>query len=310
MSAFELEPGASGATGPTGVTGSNGGTGPTGPTGATGDAGSTGATGPTGAGVTGATGPTGATGNAGSAGATGPTGPTGAGSTGATGPTGSGATGPTGLTGSQGSTGPTGPTGSGVPSGDAGGDLANTYPNPTLRHQRFLAGLGITSETYRITHGTGFAALTSQQIVCGLLALLEGDTVTNIILEVAIAAAGTSPTTMRIGLADSAGVMLAVSANENAAATWPTGFKAIAMGTPYPVTTSGVYYCCIIQNGAFGTTNPSWAQASSTAPKTSSPIGSGKGAYKWQNTQTDLPIVGNSLTLIDGGGVFPWFGVS
>lgn len=103
--------GPAGATGPTGATGPAGATGAQGvqgPPGATGAAGPTGASGPKGdAGSTGATGAAGPKGDTGDVGPAGPTGPTGA--TGATGATGS--QGPKGDTGAQGPAGPQPPLG-------------------------------------------------------------------------------------------------------------------------------------------------------------------------------------------------------
>jgi hypothetical protein len=156
--------GDAGPTGAPGPIGPKGDIGLTGPAGVKGDAGPTGAPGPIGPkGDIGLTGPAGVKGDAGPTGAPGPIGPKGdigltgpagvkgdAGPTGAPGPKGDigltgaqgiqgvqGPLGPAGLPGLPGAVGPQGPIGPAGPAGSiagapAGGELAGTYPNPTI----------------------------------------------------------------------------------------------------------------------------------------------------------------------------------
>ncbi|MES2903857.1 MAG: hypothetical protein V4696_06710, partial [Pseudomonadota bacterium] len=71
--------------------------------------------------------------------------------------------------------------------------------------------------------------------------LRAGQLVSNISLCSATTAAGT-PTNYRFGLFDSARALLAESANQTTSAWAANNVKTLAMGTPYRVPTSGLYY--------------------------------------------------------------------
>jgi hypothetical protein len=88
-----------------------------------------------------------------------------------------------------------------------------------------------------------------------------GSTVTNVVLLVNTAAAGTAPTGFFVGLAGPTGTMVAQS-NNLAAAGGPlaVGPNAMALSATYTASpsdsTTGFFYVAILQNGSWGTTQP------------------------------------------------------
>lgn len=169
-----------------------------------------------------------------------------------------------------------------------------------------LTAQGLVSEPYPgILAGAATAPAT--QVVYGvLLGLRAGDVVTGIVIRNTVAAVGTDPTTARFGLATSAGVMLAVSGNVNAAASWATGARQHALSAPYTITSEGAYYACYVVNGTWSATQPTPLHATSTTGYTAL-TGKVAPAFQWAG-QTDLPAVDASLTLTASGRTY-WLGV-
>jgi hypothetical protein len=170
-----------------------------------------------------------------------------------------------------------------------------TWTRVVARSQLAQTAAGVISENYPPYVATSSNAPTSQVVFGYLLGLRAGDVVTGILLRSAVAAAGTAPTTARFGIANSAGVILALSGNINAAASWPVGGVLGALTAPYTVLADGGYFACFVVNGTWGTTQP-------TLNRTSGLAGSGAvggnvtPSFSWAG-QTDLPAVGNSLTM-------------
>lgn len=164
--------------------------------------------------------------------------------------------------------------------------------------------LGVQFEPAPVTTISAFIAPVSQRVFGVAVYATAGATITGIKMRNTVAAAGTSPTIARFGLADNTGKMLALSANVNAAANFPSGVIAVPLTAPFTLGYSGVYFPCYVVNGSWGTTQPTpgligsssggWDVADGTNPPPS---------FIWSG-QTDLPAVGSSLTITGSGGRF------
>jgi hypothetical protein len=184
--------------------------------------------------------------------------------------------------------------------------LGGSFPgsNVSIRAAILAAGLGVLSEPFPATAlVTTPLAPTSQKVFGSPIGLRRGDVVAGIMLRVGTAAAGTNPTTVRFGLADSGGKIVAVSANrgssgsDDAATVFAVGANKVAFSSAYTVPADGLYFAVMLVNGTWGTTQPlvslisaganaAMANATSAAPAN----------FEWAS-QTDLPAVNSSLTI-------------
>ncbi len=171
---------------------------------------------------------------------------------------------------------------------------ATTYvANPNLLGQ----ALGVQFEPY-----PAFLAATSlappTQTVRGIAVYATaGATITGVKMRLAVAAAGSLPTTARFGLADSTGKMLARSGNLTALANWVTGPCPMPFTTPFQLPYTGVYFPCFVVDGTWGSTQPTPVNVNGGG--TASNVGDGTAppwTFIWGG-QTDLPAVGSSLTM-------------
>ncbi len=167
----------------------------------------------------------------------------------------------------------------------------------TDRASVLTTGLGILTQTWNAEAPGQQAPLVSGTIYCCAVGLRAGDVVTNMLASVATAGSGTTPTLIRQGVADSTGKVLAVTADSHASAVWTSAAVAsVALTAPLTIPSQGLYYLCIIEVGAFGTTPMQLRGASNS--------GSGPGAVSGfprslatQAGQADLPAVNSSITL-------------
>ncbi len=119
------------------------------------------------------------------------------------------------------------------------------------------AAFGLKGEPLPPYAATGGVPTT--QVVYGIADYFYVDeVVTNIVVSVTLAAAGTAPTSLKLGLWSSAAtpVCLAVTADLASDARWTfTGWKENALSSPYTILASGIHYLAFWINGVFATTN-------------------------------------------------------
>lgn len=168
--------------------------------------------------------------------------------------------------------------------------------------------LGYKKPTFDLAAASG-STVTSQIIFGSAVFLRKGETVTNIITAVTTAAAGTTPTTIRLGIMSSALVMQAITGNLNANAIWTSvGTKAAPLSAAWVVPSDGIYFIVLISNGAFGTTALQLAKAQSSIATLGQALAGFPPKYgQFGAAQTDLPAVGASASAWSSNATFFWF---
>lgn len=172
------------------------------------------------------------------------------------------------------------------------------------RRELALTARGLLTENFDLALVGGAVAVSTGVVYGHLVGLRAGDSVAKLVVGINVAAAGTDATLARFGIANSAGVMLAVSGDQKAAAGWTQGQPGFALSAPYVVPADGGYFLCLIVVGTWGSTQATLAR---TQPQNSYPKYGSNAPYQFQWAgQSDLPIVGNSLTMTTGAGTAYW----
>lgn len=187
-------------------------------------------------------------------------------------------------------------------------ELDTAVVSTTARAQRALTARGLLAENFNLATATANATIATQIIYGGLIGLNAGDTVTSLVVCVHTAGSGTAPTTIKLGLTDTAGQVLAVTANVASDSKWTsTGVKKFNVGTPYPVTVSGGYYVVVLQDGAFASTALQFPRANSVGAQELTALSGGvRPAVITSGGKTDIS---GTLTLADASASTTyWFG--
>lgn len=190
-------------------------------------------------------------------------------------------------------------------SGSASDLVAGTVPAARLPNP--ITGQGIFAQTFdrvtRVVENT----LVDQRVYYTAIQLLAGQTVTN--LSVSIAQVSNSATLAKVALYKKDGTQLAVSASVHATFNASTGIVTVAMGTPYVVPATDIYYAAILSVGG---TPPHVNGGNAYSTNTSFAIGAVGGAAApvgIQSSQTDMPSPG-VITSTGATSQAQWIGAS
>jgi hypothetical protein len=149
------------------------------------------------------------------------------------------------------------------------------------RDQAKRAGLGYVGETFARDGIAAGVAFTSGDCRATAVGLLAGDKVTNVLFNVVTAIQ--TITTLKVGLFDSTGGLLASSANVTA--NQASGISSVALSTAYTTAADGVYYLGLI---VVATTMGSVGAQASVAGSQAA-IASGPKGTIVKTGQTDIP---------------------
>lgn len=150
------------------------------------------------------------------------------------------------------------------------------------RNQQKILGRGYTGETYQLDAVTTSVNMTSGDVRAASVGLLAGDKITNIIFF-AWAAISTI-TTLKVGVFDSSGNLLASSANSttNVAANTLASYP---LSAPYTIGSDGLYYLGVVVVA----TTPGQLGMTGGGNGKESAIGSGVKGALLKSGQTDIP---------------------
>lgn len=180
-----------------------------------------------------------------------------------------------------------------------------TYSEPfSDLGQVALTGFGLVTETLPLNVCNGSTILTTGTTQAVLAPFRAGQVVTNLLAALAVAGAG--QTLVKMGIYDTAGNQLAVTADVKAAFAGSAGLVENALTATWTCPATGVYYIAVLGVGgtqptlvrqAVGTTNPGLISAVGGRPRLAVTEGS----------QTDLDA---TATFGASGGIGFWFGAS
>lgn len=128
-----------------------------------------------------------------------------------------------------------------------------------------LQGAGLLCENFPLEFVTAQTVLATQVVYGALMGCRAGVAITGVTMATTAAGVGTAPTTFKIGIADSSGNILAVSANEasNAKLTTANSVFGLAFTAPYTPATNMALRAIVLEDGAFGTTAVQFARGAS-----------------------------------------------
>lgn len=184
---------------------------------------------------------------------------------------------------------------------------SNGKANP-VTEQTNLNSQGWLSENFPLAAASAGVAITSQMIHAASIPLVAGQVITNVLFANLVAAAGTLPTSVEVGLATPDGKVAVKSANTlTSLAQQGLGVNAFPLTATYTVPSTGLYTAYFLQNGTFGTTQPTPVKTFATAVLTA-----GQSLFgSYGTSQTTVPAVGTALgTAAFGTGPCYWVGVS